>query len=43
MKDFLEPDLRIIIFKTEDILTNDASIVPPEIEEGEGTPILPED
>ena len=40
MKDFLEPDLRIIIFKTEDILTDLISNVDPteDIEDG-GLPI----
>ena len=33
MKEFLEPELRIIIFKTEDILTDDPSTVDPELGE----------
>ena len=40
MKDFLEPDLRIIIFKTEDILADVISNVDPteDLDEG-GLPI----
>lgn len=35
MKEFLEPELRIIIFKTEDILADDASIFEVEPDLGE--------
>lgn len=39
MKDFLEPELRIIIFKTEDILTEGPSVTEPGLEDGD-TPIV---
>ena len=38
MKDFLEPELRIIIFKTEDILAEDPSVIDPDVGE-DGLPI----
>lgn len=41
MRDFLEPELKVIIFKTEDILTSFESNV--DIDPDTGLPVLPED